>query len=375
MLAPVLTLERFAELRAAIERTGDLDRVLADAAITTRQWQRHQRYWLGKIAAEIGRGENALADTFLRSFVAPTGRGAAATDVPSAPAPPPAEAPAVKFVPSYLVGRPLGGAIPAAPAAFAAAPAPPAPAPPAPAVVVQQQSSRLGGTALALPAAAVPALPFANRSNSPYPPQVRAPATPGPVGSGTAFAPDDAGRGPATPFDAETGPHGMTLARYVELTYAIQTRTADEAAILGGAELDAARFAAVRAHFDRRFSASARVALEFARLMEVEKKRATEAPTPPPARKPSGTLDLPAVARPAARPQGIPDLTVEQYAWVAATLRRTSPEGLADALAKLRLTPASKAELEAHWRARMAADADLQRAFLAALAKQLSETP
>ena len=233
-------------------------------------------------------------------------------------------------------------------------------------------SARLGATAMSSPVTVRPALPFAggvsaerSRAGSDASSQAA------PVGSGTAFAPADAGRGPAMPFEAETGPHGIGLARYVELVFALQSRPEEESAILGLAKLDEAAFSSVRAHFDKRFSASARLALEFARLMELETKRAAEPARPVPRRTPSGTAEL-AAARAAPAPQAFPDLTVEQYAWVAATLRRAPADDFALALAKLRLTPASRAALEAHWRARMAADAELQRAFLAALGKHLA---
>lgn len=70
-------------------------------------------------------------------------------------------------------------------------------------------------------------------------------------------------------------------------------------------------------------------------------------------------------------PLGVPNLTVEQYAWVVATLKRATPLSLPTTLERLRLTPTSRAELEARWRAHLARHPDLKQLFIRALAAQL----
>ncbi len=50
-------------------------------------------------------------------------------------------------------------------------------------------------------------------------------------------------------------------------------------------------------------------------------------------------------------PQGLPRLRVDQYAWISATLRRASDTEVDATLARFRLTSATFAELDAHWRA------------------------
>ena len=74
-------------------------------------------------------------------------------------------------------------------------------------------------------------------------------------------------------------------------------------------------------------------------------------------------------------PSGLPNLNVEQYAWVIATLKRATPETLPATLERLRLTPASRAELEARWRAHLMRFPDLKQAFIRALAHQLASQP
>jgi len=66
-----------------------------------------------------------------------------------------------------------------------------------------------------------------------------------------------------------------------------------------------------------------------------------------------------------------PEMSVEQYAWLVATLRRTAPSDLLATLARLRLSPESLQDLEERWSRRMAADPALKDAFLAALTRHL----
>lgn len=70
-----------------------------------------------------------------------------------------------------------------------------------------------------------------------------------------------------------------------------------------------------------------------------------------------------------ALPRPLPELSVEQYAWVVAKLREAAPADFAGTLAALRLTPETREQLEAHWRGRMSRDPALQQAFIAALGR------
>jgi hypothetical protein len=68
-------------------------------------------------------------------------------------------------------------------------------------------------------------------------------------------------------------------------------------------------------------------------------------------------------------------MSVEQYAWLVATFRRTAPADVPALLARVRLTPESRKELEEQWRKRMAADPAIQAAFVAALSRHLGAGP
>jgi hypothetical protein len=72
---------------------------------------------------------------------------------------------------------------------------------------------------------------------------------------------------------------------------------------------------------------------------------------------------------PAEPPSPLPDLAVDQYAWIVAKLRQAAPADLVSALATVRLNPETREQLEAHWRARMARDPALQQAFITALGR------
>lgn len=99
---------------------------------------------------------------------------------------------------------------------------------------------------------------------------------------------------------------------------------------------------------------------------------------PPTSRVGTGTLDanestteLP----PAPTVPDCPSLTVEQYAWVTATLKRAQTANLAAALQRLRLTEDSRRRLDALWKGHMARYPAVKQAFISALARHLSEGP
>jgi hypothetical protein len=65
---------------------------------------------------------------------------------------------------------------------------------------------------------------------------------------------------------------------------------------------------------------------------------------------------------------------VDQYAWLVATLRKSSPAELPAVLARVRLTPETRRDLEQRWKKRMTEEPAVQQAFLSALARHLGET-
>lgn len=77
---------------------------------------------------------------------------------------------------------------------------------------------------------------------------------------------------------------------------------------------------------------------------------------------------------PVLRP-GLPVLSIEQYAWVSATLTAATAADLPAALAKLRLTAETRAELEAAWNTFLNADGDARTAFMLALGRQFEARP
>jgi hypothetical protein len=89
----------------------------------------------------------------------------------------------------------------------------------------------------------------------------------------------------------------------------------------------------------------------------------------------SSPADVPATrVGPALRP-GLPILSIEQYAWVSATLAAATAAELPATLVKLRLTMETRAELEAGWNAFLHADSAARTAFMLALSRELEARP
>lgn len=420
----MLSLERFAEVRAAIERTGDRDAALAQAGLEAREWLRLQRHWLRELAEEIANGGAELAARYCRAFTgasepSPAGSPAAtAAPAPAGPlhvpsylaavpspappplataaAPPPAPLPSAAAVPftgtAMVFELPRGPAMPfreGPPAAVAPAPAPPTPsAPPA----------RSGETAMVFELPRGPATPFPGPASPRRPPSPAPSESALPVSeSGTVLDIGLTLAGPSTPFTApEAGPFGFTVQGYAELIAACQEPGAAREQVLARFGLDAVSFADLDGAWKAKLRAEAGLTLEFHRRLAEEtralaerRREAAERPkragatvaipvhssssaSPPPA-SPGAAIPLPAagVSQPAPTAH-VPDLTVEQYAWVVATLRRAaSPADLEQALARFRLTAETRKLLEERWRTRMAADPALQARFVALLAGHL----
>ena len=217
----------------------------------------------------------------------------------------------------------------------------------------------------------------------------RAPATPFDSGSGTAGA-RSTPPGPATPFEAPPPEAlGFNLIRYADLVAARSEPGADMAAVLAELEIDTDAHGRIEAYWSRKFAESGLLALEFGRLLTQAKKARADKRAPRPA-APFGTgtslaLDVPRSAMPFAAeaaepaattplpgpvaPPQIPELSVDQYAWIVASLRKATD--VPAVLARFRLTPETRKELEARWAKRMAADQTLRETFIAALGRHL----
>jgi hypothetical protein len=185
----------------------------------------------------------------------------------------------------------------------------------------------------------------------------------------TAMPAVDASTKPATPFEVlDPAARGVTLVRYVEIVASLQRPNAERRVVLAMVGLDDAAYDAVTTYYERRFSREARWAMEFGRLLtEAQQKHAARsAPRPSVDMDEEATVaDDPASAPSSGKP---PELSVEQYAWVWSTLRRASEAELGGLLARLRLSPETRAALDAAWDVKTR-DPAIARALDEALAK------
>jgi hypothetical protein len=355
----VLSVERFAALRARIEVGTPREVVLREAGLTRREWTELQRHWLDALAEAVTRGDVALAARYERAFLGDS--GASSVPVP-APAPTPPSAPPLA---PFIESSPL-------PVAF---------------VPLAQRGTALGPShSLAEP------LPFRVDGSAPKPesapPRQR-------IDSGTALAhephanepPRGAGVPPplertaalsaapsagALPFRPESAEMALfPLVRYAALVAARQARNVDRAAVLARFGLDGPGHERIEALWQARIAQDPRVALEFTRQLEAATR--AQASQEKPENRGKTALSLDATGKEAS--PGLPELTVEQYAWLVATLRKAGPEGTPAVLARMRLDPPRRAQLEAHWRERLARDPALRETFTAALARQLTAAP
>ena len=394
------SLEQFARLRAAIERGGDREAVLREQGLGRTEWRALQRHWLDALATEIERGGDTLTAQYCRAFEAANGAGGA-PETPAAPpvslagsAPSPAPIEPTVHAPSYL--KPLLESVPVAPrpparpstmgipvfeaSAPSAVPfregaSPQLPAPPS---SPRDPAPRLPtGTALAFELPRGQATPFPSGPGAPgaVAPSAAAPAKH--FGSGTAWAPSGPS-GPATPFLAsEPEALGFNLIRYTELVAARDESPGDLVGVLVQFGIDASGHAQIEAYWRRKLSEDAMLGLRFGPLL-VDTKKALAARRAPRAAAPLGAgtmmaLEVPRVAPlPASASAPPPELSVDQYAWLVATLRKTAPADLPTVLGRFRLTPETRKDLEDRWSKRMAADPALQQRFIAALTQRLA---
>lgn len=383
----MLSLERFAELRAAIEARGARDAVLAEAGLTPKAWSALQTRWLDALADEVARGKTTLARRYASAF--DRALGSTLGSEPQVAAPPLAhEAPAFALPPTSMpvssmpVASMPVGSMPAygdyaPPPVYGAADpgAPPIYPPQAPAVHAAHTSSVGTGTAMSLDAPHQPATPFQ--------PSVSETKR---VAQGTAWAAPESTAEPL-PFQSGGGEFAaFPLARYAELVAARQERGANLAAVYGRFGLSEESHARLEAHWQARLAQNGMLALELERHFHLAKKALAAKQAPKvgtgtalvdPEVQQKALAAAQAKAQPPSAPAtaaadaGLPEMSVEQYAWLVATLRKAPAHAMSETLARFRLTEDQKTRLETRWRERMAADPKLRETFTAALARHL----
>lgn len=356
----MLSLERFAEIRAAIEASRSREQVLDEQGLLPSQWVIAERRWLAALSADAAAGRTALAARYLaayRTAAKGASTGAAGAQPPqqrhAPPPPPPVAAPSVEpaarqnqlFVPSYLLSRPAP--VPAQPSPPSPAPPPPAPAPASPA-----------------PPSPAPAPPPAIAANPGQPMKV--------VLKGTLSASHLSIPVARLPFQKKPNKalSGRVMMGTADSTPAAPPPTAGQ------------KNPALAGTIAPSPDPSPRATLPFATGREPAKPLQQAAPSTPSTpsirinRQLSGTLDVPdAEALPLPPPVAdIPNLSVEQYAWVTASLRKAEGPSLHEAMARFRLTTESRKKLDAVWRAHMARHPAVQLAFDQALARHLASS-
>jgi len=173
----------------------------------------------------------------------------------------------------------------------------------------------------------------------------------------------------ATPFrPLPSEALGFTLERFAALEAALLRSDASRPAVLGQYSIDEAGYGRVSAHWQAEIAAHPPLASELSRLVSAARDAEGAGVG---ARGGTVAMETPADPSATIRAQGaaVPELTVDQYAWVTATLRRAGAGGRAEALSRLRLTEASYQELDTQWRAAFTAKPELKHAFITCLAK------
>lgn len=219
---------------------------------------------------------------------------------------------------------------------------------------------RLASFQLVAPAADPPAPPIAVAA----PPSPITPA----VGAVTEWLPPDATPQAATPFsELDPEAHGVPLSRYAEIVAALQEANADSPQILSDRGLTDVQWRALSAHYEQKFRRQARWSMEFGRLLGAaqkalrERREEAQKPLPRTTRHMSQSEARPTAALEVT--PSLPELTVDQYAWIVASIRGAAAADVPAVLARFRLTPESHRALESSWREKMRADAAIADAF------------
>jgi hypothetical protein len=311
-----VTLERYAEIRAEMEAGVPRDQALARAGLTVEAWTVAQREWLAGMGAEIARGRFDLTNRYTTAFLArqravpaaePITLPASPSPLPRVVAPDPSPPPApLPSPPERAEARPLP---------------PPRPPPAKPTFLVAAES---------------PAPP-------PAAPAVRPPAPPPPAGRPPVMTPN--------PLLMSTLPPDTVPGEASPLRAALPFQAARAAPPAGSLPAPAAP----RRNLPPVQRTTASLSATTAGL--VVRKDAVlpfQNATPP---KPAGP---PAPPRPAAPPG--PSLTLEQYASLCVEMA-LDPGRSGETLHRYGLTGEQASDVDAQWKARVAADPNVRAAF------------
>lgn len=379
-------LDRLARLRAAIEERGERDAVLAEEGVSVETWLAWQREVLA-----AGPGLFDLADEYCKAFEAPFEM---AQPTPSAPSPTSVSA-AVSAPAPLSSSGPASTPAPLSSSAPGSTPVPESTARPAEPDPVRQVPSFMrfgpsvlrGPSGVATPLATPPAAP-AELS----PPAVLGSHTIADEGTADVRQVTAELRIPPTPFRAlDPRANGVSLQKLAELRVALANSQESAGSTLASLGLSVEAYTQAEAYWSAQMSSDEAIRLEFARLsLQVSKTPAAPASSPGVLPQEgrgegTGTVELNSVHIAEARlmrlsssasgSSALPALSVEQYAWVYATLRGAREGGRAEALARLRLTESQYQALEQQWKAAMSTNPPLKQAFILALAKHTGAPP
>ena len=426
-----VTLEEFARLTARIAAGEPVAKVLSGSDLDPEGWADVQRTWLTRMAERAARGKPSLHQRFVELVEehrreveaarradkqlegplpeAPQERRAPvlvrhrpAQDRPGGPPPLPKPSTPRRPSPPAMVAAPTGGAAPPKPQrpGTAAIPAMPdlrgtslpfgdersvMPFAGAPASTVAQKPPKPEAHVLPFKASTEPAprsgpasaaLPFRADAEAKPPPPVEESAEPASLGSTMAMSSEDfeAARAALLPFleqqqkktdDApeSTAPRDLGSTSYISPEDMAKARAAlPFGAPPAGSDTVPAKTVPEQTVEDETAESSPKakdgVPVETAEM--------------PPDRAPASALPFSSAGAPPPQAAPQPTLSLEQYAWLCATLERSSAR-TEETLAWLRMSAEHKAELDAQWRAAMSRDPALAARFASLKQSYLSK--
>lgn len=393
-MATSLTVERCAELRAEMEAGRLRDEVLSGAGISAEEWTVAQRAWLDRMGAELLTSRFELTNRYTQAFVerqralkalaAPEAlpqNGSHAADAapePATPVPPvmgplPAAPPMVGAPPSSAPSpwaEPPRAPAPAAPQITGYGGPPPSVRTPAP------HPAAMGATVAGAisPFAVGAALPFARAPEAAgAPPR---PAAPPKAAPPAGAAPSTGTAPPAAPKPGEAGNMSTVIgaispfAPGAALPFAAKPSGQESGATPAPAATTGLPFTPTRQSQESGIipaPVSVRPAQQQAAQQQAAPQQAPPAapkPVPPPAPSQPAAAGPPPV-RPSQTSMPVV-LTLEQHASLCAELAHNPAHG-AETLARYRVSPQAKAEMDKYWQARFqqdhAANAKWQEAY------------
>lgn len=351
----MLELEEFAKLQAAIERAASASDVLRAKAVTGEQWLEAGRRWHEAFAREIEDGSDALAQRYLAAYGS-VDEASPPSALPERATPAPASAPvavAAPHMPSYLRmgGTPMG---------LGGLGAPPTTAAPS--------SGGLGGGISALTSkqelrAMPPPLvtPVVSRDPLAIPtpaarmerrdePQAPGQALPAPVLS--------------SPVEPQAPPRRMSSTaehaapKNANATLPFQTPRADRPAELGPVSRGRRRR---NVEMPAHIAALKGTSSESTGTLSLDESSAPRSGSPLPFQG-----SLADTNRPSERKR----LSVDQFAWIVATVESTPFEAVDAVLSRMRMTRSQYAAMGKYWQTELGRDPALAAQFAQALATE-----